>query len=687
MKHLIMSLGETGHLVAEVIGYFNYDQYPLYLKHQNLNKFLASARRDDLQGIDQLTMICTQRSYNKCKDQVVQFVETHQLKLKLQFHYIELMEDIVSETDALVMKNLFYKLIYLANISDKQQDLILCLSGGRKTMSSDMQEAAYLFGCKAMVHILADGYVDFDLLADPAQIPAEIINRINPVIYSKDIRATHVLEQVKHRYAQGIEFNQDLLTIVHKPGNMEFLDLVEEVKKQQNNLAQNFGEQLSFRETSSHFHALMLLPKKTLTQLKQSKIEETDLDWLYALPKTDLHCHLGGIADSAGLIRIAHANLIHTKADSLSKSIILKVREAIKNCDIRYLETTATCLLKQDRAIRWLGLSTFLCCFENYEQILDHLVYGKYLDPSAFCGIGLESYERIGDYQGSSLLQSEHALRAAAKLLKEDAERNNLLYKEVRCSPANYTNTLSPKDVVMVLWDELKDHTCLFRLIIIGSRHRSPDVLRMHADLCLEIKKNGGDLADFICGFDLAGPEGLVEPEALREVIRPLLEECIRITIHAGETSSVKDIWKAVYQLNADRIGHGLSLAEDHNLLVKLRDHKTAVELCPSSNYQISGFRCFDDPRTVGFKEYPLREYLAQGVKACICTDDPGISRTDISREYLMASKLCKEGLSKWDVLVLIRNGFVNAFLPFTQKQKLIRKAEERILNLVQSLR
>jgi hypothetical protein len=52
-----------------------------------------------------------------------------------------------------------------------------------------------------------------------------------------------------------------------------------------------------------------------------------------------------------------------------------------------------------------------------------------------------------------------------------------------------------------------------------------------------------------------------------------------------------------------------------------------------------------------------------------------------------MASKLCKEGLSKWDVLVLIRNGFVNAFLPFTQKQKLIRKAEERILNLVQSLR
>lgn len=683
MNHLIMSLGETAHLVAELFGFLNPENYPLYQNHRDFREIMDARAKNALQSVARITMICTQRSFRICRQQVCEFFERFDPDIMLHFHYIEGMEDLITEADSRAMRSLIYRLVFEAASESPAGHLYLCLSGGRKTMSSDIQQAANLFGCRAMIHVLAQGNVKFDLDVNPETISPDKINLVNPVIYSAGIPSGYMKHEMQKALLWQAETNIQDLECKHGAEDTLYLDLVEAIQEGQSNLAQNFVERLEYREASSQFHALMLLSPEQLLQLKLSRVDDCDLDWLYALPKTDLHCHLGGFADSSGLISIAQANRKHFEHDPASRKTEADTLKLIKAKDDRQLQILASRLLSMDIAVRWLSLSAFLSAFEENVDVLDRLVYHKFRDPSHFIGIGLKEYERIGDYQGSSLLQSESAIRAAAKLLKQDAERNNILYKEVRCSPVNYTNSLKPREVVEILWDELKEHSCLFRLIIIGSRHRSPKVLQEHADLCLELKKTRGDLAEFVCGFDLAGPENVVEPEALRMVIRPLLEECIRITIHAGETSAVEDIWKAVYELNADRIGHGLSLNEDLNLLQKLRDHRTAIELCPSSNHQISGFKMHGAQQSRFTREYPLKVYLENGIKACICTDDPGISRTDISREYLVASKLCEGNLCKWDVLSLIRNSFVSAFLPFPLKQKLIRKAEEQILNLL----
>jgi len=235
---------------------------------------------------------------------------------------------------------------------------------------------------------------------------------------------------------------------------------------------------------------------------------------------------------------------------------------------------------------------------------------------------------------------------------------------------------------VEILYDELKDAECVFRLIIIGSRHKSPKILNEHINLCKELKGQNGKISDFICGFDLAGPE-MGETISLREKILPLLEDCLRITIHSGETTSVKNMWNTVYNLNADRIGHGLYLQDDENLMEKLKDKRTAIELCPSSNFQIKGYRDYSINSTSKMCIYPLKQYLQKGIKVCICSDDPGISRTDISKEYLKAAKMTEGGLSKWEILTLIRNSFVSFFQNKEQKQELIKKAEQKIMQLV----
>ena len=162
------------------------------------------------------------------------------------------------------------------------------------------------------------------------------------------------------------------------------------------------------------------------------------------------------------------------------------------------------------------------------------------------------------------------------------------------------------------------------------------------------------------------------------------MKECYNITIHAGETEEVESIWQAVYHLNAERVGHGLKLLNNEDLLTKFLERGIAVEMCPSSNFQIVGFRDNYFPKeTMHLPEYPLKAYLDKELKVSVNTDDPGISLTDMTHELHKAARMTQGGLSKWDILQLICNGFRSAFYPYERKKLLIRKAEQELAKLI----
>lgn len=161
----------------------------------------------------------------------------------------------------------------------------------------------------------------------------------------------------------------------------------------------------------------------------------------------------------------------------------------------------------------------------------------------------------------------------------------------------------------------------------------------------------------------------------------PLHRYFINITIHAGEMAEEDKIWQALYRLHAKRIGHGLKLIDNPKMMGYVRDHGIAIEMCPSSNRQTIGFRCFD--REEQGPRYPLKDYLEHGIIATVNTDNPGISRTDISREYLMAARLTPGGLSRWDILRLVRNGFRAVFLPKDEKDALLKEMDRAVYGLV----
>ena len=98
--------------------------------------------------------------------------------------------------------------------------------------------------------------------------------------------------------------------------------------------------------------------------------------------------------------------------------------------------------------------------------------------------------------------------------------------------------------------------------------------------------------------------------------------------------------------------------------------------MCPSSNYQIVGFDHTKEHK------YPLAEYMARGLKVCLNTDDQGISRTNLTNEYIKASELCPE-LTLWDFIVLIRNSISMAFCDSNTKNKLMHSFEDEVLNIL----
>jgi adenosine deaminase len=64
-----------------------------------------------------------------------------------------------------------------------------------------------------------------------------------------------------------------------------------------------------------------------------------------------------------------------------------------------------------------------------------------------------------------------------------------------------------------------------------------------------------------------------------------------------------------------------------------MAQRKVAVEICLTSNDVILG---------VEGANHPLQEYLAHGVPVALATDDQGVSRSDMTHEYLRAVETYK---------------------------------------------
>jgi len=152
----------------------------------------------------------------------------------------------------------------------------------------------------------------------------------------------------------------------------------------------------------------------------------------------------------------------------------------------------------------------------------------------------------------------------------------------------------------------------------------------------------------------------------------------VHLTEHAGELSSGlvppsglrSHIRQAVEVGQAQRIGHGVDVMEEDQPIGLLREmaaKHVAVEICLTSNDLILGVKGYRHPFPV------YREY---GVPVVIATDDEGVSRSDMTREYLRAVE--GYGLSYADLKKIVHNSIEYSFAEPAIKAKLLSDLDSR---------
>lgn len=172
-----------------------------------------------------------------------------------------------------------------------------------------------------------------------------------------------------------------------------------------------------------------------------------------------------------------------------------------------------------------------------------------------------------------------------------------------------------------------------------------------------------------VVGINLVAPED--DPVAIRDYSLHMrmvgwlgaAYPGVNVALHAGELTLglvppahlAFHIREAVEVAKARRIGHGVSVGYERDavaLMELLRARDVLVEICLTSNDLILG---------VAGPQHPFADYWRLGVPVALATDDQGVSRIDLTSEYVRAA--LTYGLAYADLKRLARNSLSHAFL------------------------
>lgn len=679
MAIVISALGSNIEILAELLGYINQDVFSFYKQHAEYAKIYKDYK-NYFQGKEANELWVYSTTTPNTKSAINRFLDWKQaLQIPVTCRFwLFLFQDINSYDTAQQAKELAVRLV--AQAHKKAKDAVyISLAAGRKTMTTDLAWAGSLFGCSGFIHILSNGtsstvntFTLERIKSVDTIIDADIINNFYPY-YDGRANKNSIVIALERKYSKYLRIPEQDCIIDADPisANDYIINQLELMLNQAGNAHSTLTDDTRLAEIQHTFPFLAMYNSESIQKLKDTPVT---IEFAQALPKIDLHCHLGGVLSIPEIVSIARETLYR---EYKIKSLYSNKYDYTKKIDM--LKKGMECIDYKERL-------EIIASFYDRENELEQLWYDKYLDAREFAHIGFVRYEQLGNLQGSTLLQSKTALELTIQKLLKNYKDQNALGLEIRCSPYNYTQAgLSVEEVINIILTTIDEQRGNLEvgLIFIASRHKKMSEVYRSIELYDKVKKENVLFNKYFHGFDVAGNEEARRPSELREAFMSILKDCINITIHAGEIQDAQSIWEAIYYLNADRIGHGLSLAQsDDTLKKKFLNREIAIELCPSSNFQIvddktnGKFNDYKLNQTSG-TDYPLKEFLRQGFKVTINTDNPGISRTSITNEFIKAAAMCPphDKLSMFDAMQLVKNSIEKSFFPYDIKQKLLNRA------------
>ena len=283
----------------------------------------------------------------------------------------------------------------------------------------------------------------------------------------------------------------------------------------------------------------------------------------------------------------------------------------------------------------------------------------------------------------TAVMQTADGLRRVAREFVEDLAADGVIYGEVRWAPEQHlAGGLSLEEAVEAVQEGIEEGedevSGTGRDIRVGQLITA----MRHTDRSLEIAKLAVDFRGRgAVGFDIAGPEDGFPASNHRAAFDYLASAFFPVTVHAGEAAGLDSIRSALIDGRALRLGHGVRIAEDLDVVQQkgdevlvtfgdlarwVRDREIPLELSPSSNLQTGAITRWG----TALEDHPFDLLYQLGFAVTVNVDNRTMSRTSLTRELALLAETFDYRLEDLEAFQL--NAAAGAFLSVEEREELI---------------
>ena len=275
-----------------------------------------------------------------------------------------------------------------------------------------------------------------------------------------------------------------------------------------------------------------------------------------------------------------------------------------------------------------------------------------------------------------AVMQTRDQLERVASETAYDLALDGVVYAEIRFAPELHQERgLGLDEVVESVLTGFAHGTAqaralgkhiVVRTLISAMRqaHRSEEM----ATLAVKFRDAG------VCGFDIAGPEDGFPPTEHLAAFHLIQRENFHMTVHAGEAFGLPSIWEAVQFCDAERLGHGVRIADDiervgdeyrlGRLASFVRDRRIPLEVCPTSNVHTGA--------AASLAEHPIELLRQLRFRVTLNTDNRLMSGITLSSEFASCAEVFGWTLEDMEWLTL--NAAKSSFYQFDRRLALINE-------------
>ncbi|MFI7442739.1 adenosine deaminase [Nonomuraea indica] len=255
------------------------------------------------------------------------------------------------------------------------------------------------------------------------------------------------------------------------------------------------------------------------------------------------------------------------------------------------------------------------------------------------------------------LVTADHFRRMALEFCEDEAAQGTR-YAEVTFTAAAHGERVgSPEMPLEAVLEGLAEGSARYgiicRVLLDHSRRRPAERLRRTLELALR--------HDEVIGIGLAGDES--HPLApFADVLDAARDAGLHLVHHAGETAGPASVREALTLGHAERLGHGIRVLDDGELVAELRERRVPLEVCPTSNVLLG--------LVPSLREHPLPRLRAAGLVVTVNTD----GETALAEEYARLREVF--GYGDTDLAELARASVEASFAPEEVKARLLAQVD-----------